>query len=78
MEKLANRKIVLKDSNKEVEMRVPLVRDMRALSEISNAEEKEIALVSNLTGLTQEELDTLTLRDYNLLQKGLQGFLEVR
>lgn len=77
MEKSQNKKITLKDSEREVEMRVPLVRDMRALSEIANAEEKEIALVSNLTGLTKEELDNLTLRDYAILQKGLQSFLAV-
>lgn len=74
---MENKKIVLKDSQKEVEMRVPLVRDMRALSNITNAEEKEIALVANLTGLTQEELGNLTLRDYGILQKGLQSFLVV-
>lgn len=74
---MESKKIVLKDSKKEVEMRVPLVRDMRALSNITNAEDKEIALVSNLTGLTQEELGELTLRDYGILQKGLQSFLAV-
>lgn len=74
---MENKKIVLKDSQKEVEMRTPLVRDMRALSNITNAEEKEIALVANLTGLTQEELGNLTLRDYGILQKGLQSFLVV-
>ena len=74
---MESKKIVLKDSKKEVEMRVPLVRDMRALSNITNAEDKEIALVANLTGLTQEELGELTLRDYGILQKGLQSFLAV-
>ncbi|WP_354595964.1 phage tail assembly protein [Helicobacter rodentium] len=44
---------------------------------MTNAEEKEIALVANLTGLTQEELGELTLCDYGILQKGLQSFLAV-
>lgn len=77
MKELKNLKLVLKDCGREVEMRIPLVRDMRALSNIPNAEEKEIALLSNLTGITQEELDNLTLRDYAILQKGLQDFLAV-
>ncbi|WP_301050868.1 phage tail assembly protein, partial [Helicobacter rodentium] len=61
MKDLKNLKLVLKDCGREVEMRTPLVRDMMALSNITNAEEKEIALVANLTGLTQEELGELTL-----------------
>ena len=75
MEKLKNKKITLRDSEREVEMRIPLVRDMRAISNIKDPEEKEIALVANLTGLAQEELGNLTLRDYAILQKGLQSFL---
>lgn len=76
MKKLENVKLSLKDSGKEVEMRIPLVRDMRAISNIKEAEEKEIALISNLTGLGKEELDELTLRDYGILQKGLNDFLQ--
>lgn len=77
MKVLKNLKLVLKDCGREVEMRTPLVRDMMALSNITNVEEKEIALVANLTGLTQEELGELTLQDYGILQKGLQSFLAV-
>lgn len=77
MKDLKNLKLVLKDCGREVEMRVPYVRDMRALSTIENAEEKEIALLANLTGITKEELNDMTLRDYAILQKGLQSFLAV-
>ncbi|WP_300827102.1 phage tail assembly protein [Helicobacter sp. UBA3407] len=77
MKELKNLKLVLQDCGRQIEMRIPLVRDMRALSNIPNAEEKEVALLANLTGITQEELDNLTLRDYAILQKGLQDFLAV-
>ncbi|WP_300764346.1 phage tail assembly protein [Helicobacter sp. UBA3407] len=77
MKELKNLKLVLKDCGREVEMRVPFVRDMRALSHIQNAGETEIALIANLTGITQEELNDMTLRDYTILQKGLQSFLAV-
>jgi hypothetical protein len=67
-------KIIL-STNVEIEMREPKVRDMRIVSDITDEVEKEIKLLGNLTGLTSDELDDLSLKDYGLLQKGLQTFL---
>ena len=66
------KKIKIKD--KEVTMRPPLVKDMRAVAHISTQEEKEIALIANLTGLSVEEIDNLTLKEYLRLQEALVGF----
>jgi len=53
---------------KTVTMREIKVKDMRAVSHIDNDAEREFALISNLTGLTQEELDDLLWADYGKLQ----------
>ena len=37
--------------------------------------EKELNLIGNLTGLTADEIDELSLKDYALLQKELTNFL---
>jgi len=62
-------------NNKTVTMREPKVRDIRALKDLETQEEKEMMLICNLTGLTQDELDELSLKDYAKLSKGLEGFL---
>lgn len=58
-------------NGKTVEMREIKVRDVRAVSKIEDDAEREFALVSNLTGLTQEELDELPWADYVKLQAAL-------
>ena len=58
-----------------IKMRKPKVRDMRSVSDFKDDVEREIHLVSNLTGLTIEELDNLDLDDYRKLQEALQDFL---
>jgi hypothetical protein len=67
-------KVKLSDG-KEISVREPLVRDIRAVKDYKEPEEKEIRLMSNLTNMTIGELDDLTFKDYSLLQKELQGFL---
>lgn len=67
-------KIILSTGAK-VEMREPKVRDMRIVSTFTDEVDKELNLIANLTGLTLEELDELSLKDYSLLQKELQTFL---
>lgn len=62
-------------SGKKIAMREPKLRDMRMLSHVKEDEEKTIKLVANLTMMTEEELDDLSLKDYSLLQKGLESFL---
>lgn len=59
----------------EVEMREPVVRDMRIVSAYKDEVEKELNLIGNLTGLTADEIDELSLKDYGLLQKELTSFL---
>jgi len=56
-------------------MREPKMRDIRALTNINNNEEKELILVSNLTGLSLEELEEATFKEYKILQEKLQSFL---
>jgi hypothetical protein len=68
------KEIVLSDGRK-VTMREPLVRDMRAVESFASPSEKEISLISNLTGLLIEELDSLTLKEYGKLQDRLKDFL---
>lgn len=59
---------------REVTMREPVVRDVKAVGHITNPSEKEVAIISNLTGLSIDEIDNLTMKDYNPLMLGLQDF----
>ncbi|ALV25038.1 putative protein, FluMu gp41 family [Campylobacter iguaniorum] len=65
----------IKINGKNIEMREPKVRDMRIVSQINNPADKELSLISNLTGLSSDELDELNMKEYAKLQKGLQDFL---
>ena len=56
-------------------MREPKMKDIRAVSNIKNNEEKEIKLISNLTGLSADELDDATFKEYKILQERLTDFL---
>lgn len=58
-----------------VEMREPKLKDMRLLSNIKDEEERTIKLIANLTMMTETDLDDLSLKDFGLLQEGLEGFL---
>ncbi|AZV46842.1 phage tail assembly protein [Nautilia sp. PV-1] len=58
-----------------IKMRSPKVRDIRAIDKIEGESEKEITLISNLTGLSIAELDDLDLKEYKKLQDALAGFL---
>jgi len=62
-------------TGKTIEIREPKVRDMRIVSTFKDEVEKEINLIANLTGLTLEEIDELSLRDYSLFQTELKTFL---
>ncbi len=62
-------------NEKKVEMREPLVRDMKVVSKITDDLEREIVLLSNLTEMTPDEIESLTMADFNKLDKELQGFL---
>ena len=60
---------------KTVEMREPLVRDMKAVNHITDDFEKEIALLANLTEMTPEEIEAMPMAEFNKLDKELQSFL---
>lgn len=62
-------------TGKTIEIREPKVRDMRIVSAFKDEVEKEINLIANLTGLTLEEIDELSLKDYSLFQAELKTFL---
>ncbi|RXJ86958.1 phage tail assembly protein [Arcobacter sp. CECT 8985] len=66
--------VKVKVGEKEVEMREPKVRDMRVVGNHQSQGELEVHLIANLTGLTVEELDDLTMKEYAPLQKALMGF----
>ena len=59
----------------KVDMREPVVRDMRIVATFDNEVEKELSLIGNLTGFTANEIDELSLKDYGLLQGELKSFL---
>ena len=59
-------------NGKKITMRPPKVRDMRAVSKIEDEVERELTLISNLTGLSHDELD---FKEYKKLQEALGGFL---
>jgi len=46
-------------NGRKITMRPPKVRDMRAVSKIEDKVERELTLISNLTGLSPDELDEL-------------------
>lgn len=58
-----------------VQMREPKVRDMRISQEAKTEAEQEIKLIGNLTNMTMDEVDELSLKDYTLLQTALKSFL---
>lgn len=58
-----------------VQMREPKVRDMRISQEAKTDAEQEIKLIGNLTNMTMDEIDELSLKDYTALQTALKSFL---
>lgn len=68
------KKITLSDG-KTVEMREPKVKDMKMVNSVTDELERELALIVNLTGLTPEEVDDLSMKDFNKVDGTLKGFL---
>ncbi|TLE14462.1 MULTISPECIES: phage tail assembly protein [Helicobacter] len=66
---------IIKLGNKEVKMRKPLVRDVRAICDIANDFEREIAMIANLTGISIDEIDNLELGDLAILQGALKELI---
>lgn len=71
---MASKQVQLRD--KVITLRSPLVRDMRAVSNIKDDTEREIALVCNLSGLSSDEVDNLQLSDYVKIQNAVADFLK--
>lgn len=62
-------------TGQEVQLREPKVKDIRIVSNCKTEQEQEIKLIANLTGITEEDIDELSLKDYGLISKELQSFL---
>ena len=60
-----------------IKMREPKVRDMKIAGEKKNKIDEELTLIGNLSGLSPDEVEDLTMKDYSSLQKALQDFLEL-
>ena len=59
----------------EVTMRVPKVKDMFAVDHIKDVVEREVALISNLTGIpmTVDDTEDWDVAEYMALQSTLRG-----
>ena len=56
-------------SGREVEARIPKVKDVKLVSNIENDVDREFALMGNLCSMSPEELDDMEYKDYQALQK---------
>ena len=63
-------------TGKTIKMREPKVRDMKIAGEKKNKIDEELTLIGNLSGLSPDEVEDLTMKDYSSLQKVLKDFLE--
>lgn len=68
------KKIKLSDG-RVVEMREPKVRDMKNVKEITDEFDKELMLITNLTGLTPDEVEELSMKDFAKIDGALKDFL---
>ena len=58
-----------------VVIREPKVKDMRVVDQISGSDlEKEMVMICRLTGINEEDLDTLSVNEYKRLQEAYAGF----
>ena len=62
-------------NGKTIKMREPKVRDMKIINNIKNEFEKELTLIVNLTEMTPNEVDELSLKDFNKIDEALKSFL---
>lgn len=62
---------------KEINMREPMVKDqLVARKQSSDDVESETSLLCSLTGLTPDELQSMTARDYQRVQAGYSFFMD--
>ncbi len=69
-------KEIILSTGKTIKMREPKVRDMKIAGEKKSKIDEELTLIGNLSGLSPDEVEDLTMKDYGLLQEALKGFLE--
>ena len=69
-------KEILLSTGKTVYMREPKVRDMKIAGQKKDEADKELTLIGNLSGLSPDEVEDLTMKDYGLFQGALKDFLE--
>lgn len=60
----------------ELKMRRAKVGDLRAVGQMKNEVEQELALFARLTGLVPEDLDLLDTADYKQIQDAFRKFSE--
>lgn len=60
----------------ELKMRRAKVGDLRAVGQMKNEVEQELALFARLTGLVPEDLDLLDAADYKQIQDAFRKFSE--
>ena len=70
-------KEIILSTGKTIKMREPKVRDMKIAGEKKNKIDEELTLIGNLSGLSPDEVEDLTMKDYSSLQKALKDFLEL-
>ena len=58
-----------------VAMRAPKVRDLRAVSAITDSTEQDIRMFANLTEMTPDAIEDLPLKDFAALQEAFRDFL---
>lgn len=64
-----------KIKNMAENLKEPKMRDIRALNHIKDDSEKEFVLISNMSGLSIEELEDLSFKEYKVFQDKLNSFL---
>lgn len=68
-------KEIILSTGKTIKMREPRVLDVKFAGARANKIDEEITLIGNLCGLSPDEVEDLTMKDYGLLQEALKGFL---
>lgn len=69
------KEVFLPYANKTVKFRKPITRDVKAVANIPNQELKTYQMISNLTGMTPDDVEKLEYRDFRILNSVLESFL---
>ena len=69
------KRIKLPKTGIEVVLREPTVADQLAVGDIGSDSQRALTMISNLSGMSKDELMKLPLKDYEALAEGLESFL---